>query len=100
VDGVRGALLAAGDGLTGLLRSRAVADAWSSPSALEGMTVGGVAGQPRGSVGVRGDDRRVRVLREQASMTLEAYIPTRLVEIVVRALTRRERDAVGALRVL
>lgn len=44
MDGVRGALLAAGDALTALLRAPAVAAAWSSPSVLEGMTVGGVAG--------------------------------------------------------
>lgn len=155
MDGVRGALLAAGDALTGLLRSPAVAAAWSSPSALPEMTVGGVAGhlvraletvetyldeaeppaddellsaaayyvraldsappelhagirergEAAGAVGAAAladehearqvrlaprlaaerADRRVRVLRGQASMTLEAYIPTRLVEIVVHA---------------
>jgi hypothetical protein len=212
VDGVRGALVAAGEALTALLRSPEVAAAWSSPSALEGMTVGGVAGhlvraletvetyldepeppaddellsapayyvraldsappelhegirargEAAGAVGAAAladehearqvrlavrlpterADRRVRVLRGQASMTLEEYLPTRLVEIVVhaddlavsvgeptpvfptavmdavvgtlvatarrrhgdgavvRALTRRERDDVGALRVL
>lgn len=157
MDGIRGVVVAAAHAITPLLGNERVAERWPEPSALAGMTIGGLAGhlsravetiesslaepepaaddlhtastyfvaalsmagdlqgplhtgireraEAAGAVGPQAlltehrarldrvadlletapATRRVTVLRGAARMTLDEYLPTRLVEIVVHA---------------